>query len=62
MDSDRRKELVDEVQVMHAQDLPTLPLYYADSYWAYDGMIDMYYTKRGIAMGTPIAQNKLSFV
>ena len=62
MDPDRRKELVDEVQVMHAQDLPTLPLYYADSYWAYDGMIDMYYTKRGIAMGTPIAQNKLSFV
>ena len=62
MDPDRRKELVDEVQVLHAQDLPMLPLYYADSCWAHDGLIDMYYTKRGIAMGTPIAQNKQSFV
>ncbi len=62
MDPDRRKELIDEVQVIHAQDLPTLPLYYADSYWAHDDMVNMYYTKRGIAMGTPIAQNKQSFV
>ena len=62
MDPDKRKGLVDEIQVVHAQDLPTLPLYYADSFWAYGGVIDMYYTKRGIAMGTPIAQNKLSFV
>ena len=62
MDPDRRRELVDEIQVVHAQDLPTLPLYYADSYWAHDDMVNMYYTKRGIAMGTPIAQNKQSFV
>ncbi|NPV61958.1 MAG: ABC transporter substrate-binding protein [Methanotrichaceae archaeon] len=61
MDPDQREQLVDEIQVIHAQDLPALPLYYADSFWAYDGLIDMYYTKRGIAMGTPIAQNKLSF-
>jgi peptide/nickel transport system substrate-binding protein len=62
MDPDKREQLVDQIQVIHAQDLPTLSLYYADSFWAYDGLIDMYYTKRGIAMGTPIAQNKLSFV
>ncbi|OPY54566.1 MAG: putative ABC transporter periplasmic-binding protein [Methanosaeta sp. PtaU1.Bin112] len=62
MNPDNRMELVDEIQVVHAQDLPTLPLYYADSFWAYGGVIDMYHTKRGIAMGTPIAQNKLSFV
>jgi len=62
MDPDRRKEIVYEVQAVHAQDLPTLPLYYADSYWAHDSMVNMYYTKRGIAMGTPIAQNKQSFV
>lgn len=62
MDPDRRRELVDEVQVVYAQDLPSLPLYYADSYWAHDGRIDMYYTKQGIANGIPIAQNKLAFV
>lgn len=62
MDPAKRKELVDEVQSAYAQDLPALPLYYSDSYWAYDGKVDMYYTKRGIANGIPIAQNKLSFV
>lgn len=62
MDQAKRKELVDEVQSVYAQDLPALPLYYSDSYWASDGKVDMYYTKRGIANGIPIAQNKLSFV
>ena len=62
MDPAKRKELVDEVQSVYAQDLPALPLYYSDSYWASDGKVDMYYTKRGIANGIPIAQNKLSFV
>jgi peptide/nickel transport system substrate-binding protein len=62
MDPAKRKELVDEVQSVYAQDLPALPLYYSDSYWASDDKVDMYYTKRGIANGIPIAQNKLSFV
>jgi peptide/nickel transport system substrate-binding protein len=62
MDPDSRRELIDEVQVVYAQDLPALPLYYADSYWAHDGKVDMYYTKQGIANGIPIAQNKLAFV
>jgi peptide/nickel transport system substrate-binding protein len=62
MDPDERRELVDEVQVVYAQDLPALPLYYQDSYWAHDGLVDMYYTKRGIANGVPIALNKQSFV
>ncbi|OPY54554.1 MAG: putative ABC transporter periplasmic-binding protein [Methanosaeta sp. PtaU1.Bin112] len=62
MDPAKRKELVDEVQEVYAQDLPALPLYYSDSYWASVGKVDMYYTKQGIANGIPIAQNKLSFV
>jgi peptide/nickel transport system substrate-binding protein len=62
MDPDQRREFIDEIQVIYAQDLPALPLYYADSYWAHDGKVDMYYTKQGIANGVPIAQNKLSFV
>jgi peptide/nickel transport system substrate-binding protein len=62
MDPDKRRELVYEVQAVHAEDLPSLPLYYANSYWAHDGKVDAYYTKQGIANGIPIAQNKLSFV
>ena len=62
MDSAKRKELVNEVQAVYAQDLPALPLYYSNSYWAHDGKVDMYYTKQGIANGIPVAQNKLTFV
>ena len=62
MDPVKRKELVNEVQKVYAQDLPALPLYYSDSYWVHDGKADMYYTKLGVANGIPIAQNKLSFV
>ena len=62
MDGAKRRDLVDEVQVIYAQDLPSLPLYYADSYWAHDGTVEMYYTKQGIANGVPLALNKLCFV
>jgi peptide/nickel transport system substrate-binding protein len=61
-DPDKRKELVDEVQVVYAQDLPALPLYYADTYFAHDGKVDLYYTRQGVANGIPISLNKLSFV
>ncbi len=61
-DPQKRKDLVDEIQVIYAQDLPALPLYYANSYWADDGRVDMYYTKQGVANGIPIALNKLCFV
>ncbi len=62
MDPAKRKELVNEVQSIYAQDLPALPLYYSNSYWAHDGKVDMYYTKHGVANGIPMALNKLSFV
>lgn len=62
MDPGKRKELVNEVQAVYAQDLPALPLYYSDTYWAHDGKVDMYYTKMGVANGIPIAMNKISFV
>ena len=62
IDPSKRKELVDEIQVIYAQDLPALPLYYSDSYWAQDGLVDTYYTWHGVANGIPIAINKLSFV
>jgi len=61
-DASKRKELVNEVQEVYAQDLPALPLYYSDSYWAHGGLVDAYYTKQGVANGIPIAINKLSFV
>jgi len=62
MDGAKRRDLVDEIQVLHALDLPVLPLYYADSYWAHDGTVEMYFTKQGIANGVPLALNKQIFV
>jgi peptide/nickel transport system substrate-binding protein len=62
LDQEKRKALIDRIQVVHAQDLPALPLYYSTSYWAHDGLIDLFYSKRGVANGIPIALNKISFL
>lgn len=62
MNPDRRKQIVKEIQLVYSQQLPSLPLYYPESFWAHNGKVDLYYTKRGIANGIPIPLNKLSFV
>jgi len=63
MDEDDRGELIDRAQILYAEDLPTLPLYYPGAFVAHDGKVDLYYTWNGIALGTPSALgNKLAFV
>jgi len=63
MNEDDRGELIDLAQVLYAEDVPTLSLYYPDSFIAHDGQVDLYYTWNGIALGTPTALgNKLAFV
>ncbi len=63
MDEDARGDLIDRAQVLYAEDVPSLPLYYPDSFVAHDGCVNLYYTWSGIALGTPTALgNKLSFI
>ena len=64
MDLEKRKAVVFKIQELHAQLLPAIPLYYPDTYSAFDPLagIDWFYTKGGIAKGIPISQNKLSLV
>ena len=63
MDEDERGELIDRAQVLHAEDVPVLPLFYPDAFVAHNGLVDLYYTWNGIALGTPTALgNKLAFV
>jgi len=63
MDEDERGELIDRAQVLHAEDVPMLPLYYPDAFVAHDGRVGLYYTWNGISLGTPTALgNKLAFV
>jgi peptide/nickel transport system substrate-binding protein len=62
IDSAKRMELVKSAQELIAQDLPALPLYYADSFWASDNKVSYYYTYGGVGSGVPIALNKMIFV
>jgi peptide/nickel transport system substrate-binding protein len=61
-DEDTRRDIIYEAQVLYAEDVPALSLYYPSWYCAHDGQVDLYYTYNGMASGIPIAQNKLSFV
>ena len=64
MDVEKRKALVWKIQEIHADELPSIPLYYSLTMSAYNPEkgIQWYYTKGGIALGIPIAQNKMSLV
>ncbi len=62
MDADKRKELVFLIQIVYAEELPALTLYYPRWYWAHDGRVNLFYTKDGLASGIPIPLNRLSFI
>jgi peptide/nickel transport system substrate-binding protein len=64
MDPEKRKELVYRCQEIYADELPAISLYYPDSMTAYNPEkgIRWYYTEGDIALGIPIAQNKMSLV
>jgi peptide/nickel transport system substrate-binding protein len=62
MDPARRADLVDQAQELIAEDLPALPLYYTDSYWASNDLVSFYFTYGGVGSGVPIALNKMAFV
>ncbi|MBA7630743.1 Heme-binding protein A [subsurface metagenome] len=64
MDTAKRKALVQKIQELYAIELPAISLYYPASMAAYNPKrgIRWYYTKGGISLGIPIAQNKMSLV
>ena len=62
MDTAERKDMIFEIQVLYAEDMPALTLYYPESYWAHDGSLSIYYTMDGIASGVPIPLNRMCFV
>jgi peptide/nickel transport system substrate-binding protein len=61
-DEDDRKDLIDRAQVLYAEDVVAITLFYPDWFYAHDGQVDLYYTYNGIAMGVPIPLNKMAFV
>lgn len=62
MEQDIREELLREIQLLYAEKMPALPLYYPTWYWAHDGQAELFYTVRGLASGIPIPLNKAAFL
>lgn len=62
LDENLRKKLITEIQRIYAEEIPTLTLYYPDSYWCFNDKIELYYVKGGLGIGVPIPLNKLAFV
>ena len=62
MDEATRRDMILQAQQIYAEDLPALSLYYPESYTAHDGSVDLFYTIDGIAIGVPIALNRMAFV
>jgi len=64
MDSKKRKAMVYRCQVIYAEELPAIPLYYPDSLAAYNpgNGVEWYFTKGGLALGIPISQNKMCLI
>lgn len=58
----QRKEAVDKMQRIYAEELPTYTLHYPTWYFAYDDTIDWFFTRDGIATGTPLPLNKMAVV
>ncbi len=61
-DKDDRREIIDRIQVLYAEDVPAIVLFYTESAYAHDGQVNLYYTMDGVANGIPIPLNKLIFV
>lgn len=60
MDEAKRTAMVQEIQLLHATDLPAIALYYPRALSVYDTRkgVAWFYTKGGIAKGIPLPQNK----
>jgi peptide/nickel transport system substrate-binding protein len=62
MDPVKRKEKVDRLQLLYADLLPAISLYYPTNVFADSGKVPLFYTLGGIGRGVPNFQNKISFI
>lgn len=63
-DFEKRKQVVNHIQDLLAEEIPTLALYHRPFYWVYDTAIynDWFDTWGGIANGIPLWENKAAFL
>jgi peptide/nickel transport system substrate-binding protein len=63
-DFNERKEVVDQIQEVLSEEIPTLPIYHRPFYWSYNpSQFDGWFnTWGGIANGIPLWENKAAFL
>jgi peptide/nickel transport system substrate-binding protein len=63
LDAGARHRLVERMQAILAEELPTLPLYYRRFYWVYDSrQFTPVAVRGGLMNGIPLIENKLAFL
>lgn len=63
LDPERRRRIIDRMQLLLSEELPTLPLYYRRWFWVYDSRkLTPIATRGGILNGIPLMENKLAFL
>lgn len=63
-DSEKRHDLIDELQLMIAEELPTLSIYFPITAAVYNNTVfeGFYFTPDGIGAGCPFTYNKMIFI
>jgi len=63
LDREARRRLIERMQIMLSEELPTLPLYYRRFFWIYDSRkFAPLPTRGGLMNGLPLIENKLAFL
>ncbi|MDR7542740.1 MAG: ABC transporter substrate-binding protein [Armatimonadota bacterium] len=63
LDREERRRLIERMQIMLSEELPTLPLYYRRFFWIYDSRkFAPIATRGGLMNGLPLIENKLAFL
>lgn len=61
-DTQKRLDLVKKALSVYADEIPALPLYYPNWYYAHAPKVSLFFTKQGVGSGIPLPFNKLAFV
>lgn len=62
LNPEKRESLVSDIQRIYAQDLPTYTLHYPTWYFVYNGDVEWFFTRDGIASGIPLPLNKMALL
>ncbi len=62
MNIKKRMHLIYSIQKKYSEELPSIPLYYPDSFWIYNTKAELFSTYQGVGLGVPVPLNRIAFV